>query len=114
MEKSYFPILVRFTDTNEYAVVETPEALPDARGFKVIRTNYWRGSCGGDTQAGDRVLYIPHNGRDYDHTYAQKSGLVPLQEYTVETVTVDRWYTELTIIGYPGNHNSVLFVRLDT
>lgn len=39
-DKSYFPIRIEYTDTGTSAIVYSPDAIPSARSFKVLETNY--------------------------------------------------------------------------
>lgn len=38
--KSYFPLLIQYTNEKEPIVVERPEDIKSGVGFKVLETNY--------------------------------------------------------------------------
>ena len=38
--KSYFPLLVQYTNEKESTVVQGPEDIKSGVGFKVLQTNY--------------------------------------------------------------------------
>jgi hypothetical protein len=55
------------------------------------------------------VLYTGDNGTDNDHTRAQKDGLVIGQWYRVQKTIVHDFSTDVSLQGFPGQYNSVIF-----
>ena len=58
---------------------------------------------------GDKVMFVGKDGRESDHQFAKKVGLVVGEIYTVTNTTIESSNSDYTLEGFPHDHNCVMF-----